>query len=151
MYRYKRVEGRCSGIICIYHLTGQARIDVLKLGDDLTKLEKIRAALCDRFEFENSVHEIIYRIMARKQSIEEGVMEYLDVMLGLGLELKQQDEKWEGVVVESIMNNVKSNELRMSLITQKELQFKGIREHIRKWDMVEDEMSCSHYLTCGMY
>ena len=66
-------------------------------------------------------------------------MEYIDVMLGLGIELKQQDDKW----VESIRKNVKSNELRRSLITLKELSFKGIREHIRKWYIVEDEVSCS--------
>ena len=104
----KGLKGDSAVSYVLYHLTGQARIYVLMLGDDLTKLEKIRAALCDRFEFETIV-SIVY--------------------------------KWEGAVVESIRKNVKSNELRSSLINQKELSFKGIREHIRKWDMVEDEVS----------
>ena len=68
-------------------------------------------------------------------------MEYLDVMLVIGLELKQQDLKWERVV-ESIRKNIKSNEFRSSLITKSELIFKVIREHIRKWNMVEDYVSC---------
>ena len=123
----------------LYHLAGQARIEVLMLGEDLTKVDQIRKALLDRFEFENSINEIIYRIMARKQSSEEGVMEYLDAMLGLGLELKQQEEKWEGVVVESIRKNLISNELRRSLINKNALSFKEIRDHIREWNIVGDD------------
>ena len=51
------------------------------LGDDLTKVDKIKIALCDRFEFESSVNEILFRIMTRKQGMEEGLIEYLDLML----------------------------------------------------------------------
>ena len=116
----------------LYHVIGQARIVVLILGDDLTKVNKIKISLCDRFEFESSVNEIIYRIMARKQGTEEGLIEYLDVMLGLGLEFKQLEDKWEGVVVESIRKNVGSRELRRSLINKRELSFKYIMEYIRR-------------------
>ena len=135
----KGVKEDAAASYILYHLAGQARIEVLMLGEDLTKVDQIRKALLDRFEFENSINEIIYRIMARKQSSEEGVMEYLDAMLGLGLELKQQDEKWEGVVVESIRKNLISNELRRSLINKNALSFKEIRDHIRKWNIVGDD------------
>ena len=69
--------------------------------------------------------------MARKQGTEEGLIEYLDVMLGLGLEFKQLEEKWEGVVVESI-RNVRSSELKRSIINKRELSFKDIRERYKK-------------------
>ena len=77
------------------------------------------------------MNEILYRIMARKQGMEEGLIEYLDVMLGLGLEFKELEEKWEGVVVESIRKNVRSSELR-SLINRRKLSFKNKREYIRR-------------------
>ena len=57
------------------------------LGDDLTKVDKIKIALCNIFEFE-SMNEIIYRIVARKKCMEKGFIEYLDVMFGFGLEFK---------------------------------------------------------------
>ena len=122
-------------------MIGQAGIEVLMLGDDLAKVDEIKIALCDRFEFESSANVIIYRIMARKQGTEEGLIEYLDVMLGLGLEFKQLEEKWEGVVVESI-RNVRSSELRRSLINKRKLSFKDIREYIRRLDMVEEDVNC---------
>ena len=134
-----KIDGATSYLL--YHLIGQARIEVLVLGDDLAKLDKIKIDILyryikyiskyDRFEFESSVNEILYRIMARKQGMEEGLIEYLDVMLGLGLEFKELEEKWEGVVVESIRKNVRSSELR-SLINRRKLSFKDKREYLRR-------------------
>ena len=140
--KIKGLKNDSAASYLLYHLIGQARIEVLMLGEDLTKVDKIKIALCDRFELESSANEIIYRIMARKQGMEEGMIEYLDVMLGLGLEFKQLEEKWEGVVVESIRKNVRSSELRRSLINKRELSFKDIREYIRRWDMVEEDVNC---------
>ena len=73
----KELKNDGSESYLLYHLIGQARIEVLMLGDDITKVDKIKIVLCDRFEFESSVNEIIYIIMARKQGMEEGLIEHL--------------------------------------------------------------------------
>ena len=82
--------------------------------NDLTDIEAIRSCLELRFGEVDTKNELVYKIMSRKQKLGESNIEYLNVMLELGMRLKRVESDWEGTVNESITRNIRSVGLRRS-------------------------------------
>ena len=53
--------------------------------------------------------------MLRKQKLWGSNIEYLNVMLELGMRLKRVESDWEGMINESITRNIRSVVLRRTL------------------------------------
>ena len=53
----------------LYHLEGNAKIEVLMMCNDLTDIESIRSCLELQFGEVDTKNELVYKIMSRKQKL----------------------------------------------------------------------------------
>ena len=79
--------------------------------------------------------------MARKQGDTESVSKFIDGLLELGMELKVVDGSWEEVIIESIKHNLKSVELRRSMILLGKSSIKDLRRVAVKWEKEGEDLA----------
>lgn len=125
----------------LYHIEGDAKMEVMMMCGDVTSTTKIMETLEERYLSETSLNEVIYRIMARKQLEGESNVEYMAEMLKLGWILKDMTSEWEGTVMESVRKNVNSIDLRRSLQMSKGgiKSFRELRKVIVDWEIETKE------------
>ena len=140
--RLKGINDSEAASFACYHVIGAAKIYlVMMLGEDMTDIIKIKECLRDRYASSKSKGEMIYSIMARKQGDTESVSKFIDGLLELGMELKVVDGSWEEVIIESIKHNLKSVELRRSMILLGKSSIKDLRRVAVKWEKEGEELA----------
>ena len=140
--RLKGINDSEAASFACYHVIGAAKIYlVMMLGEYMTDIIKIKESLRDRYASSKSKGEMIYSIMARKQGDTESVSKFIDGLLELGMELKVVDGSWEEVIIESIKHNLKSVELKRSMILLGKSSIKDLRRVAVKWEKEGEELA----------
>ena len=134
-------ENDAASFAC-YHVKGEAKIELMMmLGNDMINITKLKECLRERYALSRCKSAIIYDIMARKQGESESVNTFIDCLLELGMELRVMEGSWEEVIIESIRNNIRSVELRRSLIGLGKTSIKELRKFSVKWENVGEMIS----------
>ena len=133
-------ENDAASFAC-YHVKGEAKIELMMLGDDMINITKLKECLRERYTLSRGKSAIIYDIMARKQGESESVNTFIDCLLELGMEFRVMEGSWEEVIIESIRNNIRSVELRRSLIGLGKTYIKELRKFSVKWENVGEIIS----------
>ena len=121
----------------LYHVTGDARLYLSMLGDNLTTIKGIKESLQEGYLMIRNRSEIIYELMGTKQGYNETSMVFSDKLLKLGMELKKVDNKWEEIVVESLRRNLINMKLRQAMCSlEKDISVKELRKFIDSWEEV---------------
>ena len=131
------IKGEEAAPYALYHVTGDAKLYLSMLGDNLTTIKGIKESLQEDYLRIRNRSEIIYELTGTKQGYNETSMEFSDKFLKLGMELKKVENQWEEIVVESLRRNLINIRLRQAMCSLgKDISFKELRKCIDSWEEV---------------
>ena len=131
------IKGEEAAPYAFYHVTGDAKLYLSMLGDNLTTIKGIKESLQEGYLRIRNRSEIIYELMGTKQGYNKTSMVFSDKLLKLAMELKNIENQWEEIVVESITIKLINIRLRQAMCSLgKDISFKELRKCIDNWEEV---------------